>query len=134
MRTVVTAKTKAFTLLEIVLIVALVLVVVGLATMRVPSGRTAVWRAENQITKLRQALEEYKRDTGSYPASTNGLQALMELPAGRTNWHGPYTYNIPKDPWGRGYVYRFPSQDTNAEREYELFSLGVPGKNSCIGK
>jgi general secretion pathway protein G len=134
MRTAFSRKIRAFTLLEIVLIAALVLLVVSLATMRVPSSRPATLRAKDQITRLRQALEQYRQDIGSYPAGANGLLALMHQTGGSTNWHGPYTYNVPKDPWGHEYVYRFPSQDTNAEREYDLFSPGVPAKNSPIGR
>lgn len=125
-----TARQKAFTVLELILIVALVLLIVSLTKPVLGPQRPAPSIASKQITRLREALEQYRRDTGLYPTSTNGLKALVEQPPGSTNWHGPYTYSIPKDPWGHEYVYRFPSLD--AGRDYDLFSLGVPGKNSPI--
>jgi general secretion pathway protein G len=128
------AKRKAFTVLEIVVMAALVLLILSLTKPVFYSPRPAQRRVRQELTRLYQALEQYRQDTGSYPATANGLQALMKQFPGSTNWQGPYTYKIPKDPWGQEYVYRSAIQETNAKREYDLFSLGVPGKNSPIGK
>lgn len=54
----------------------------------------------------RNALEQYKFDTGRYPAPERGLDALSQsFDVG--SWHGPYiTLELPrKDPWGNDFVY-----------------------------
>src|SRR5262249_17457455 len=54
-----------------------------------------------QLACFKTALDEFQVDNGFYPTGTNGLMALLQRPAGATNWHGPYLEALPKDPWGR---------------------------------
>lgn len=122
----------AFTLIEIMLVVIIIGV---LAAMVVPSF---VGRAEgSRITAakadinggLATALSLYEQDTGSYPTTAQGLNALLAAPAGVSNWKGPYFQKneIPLDPWGRSYVYACPG--TNNTASYDLISYGKDGKD-----
>jgi general secretion pathway protein G len=54
------------------------------------------------------------------------LQALRSRPANVNNWQGPYLpQEIPNDPWGRPYLYRYPSEQGD---EPEIISLGADGQ------
>jgi general secretion pathway protein G len=69
-------------------------------------------------------------DTGQYPTTEQGLSALIATPTSApvpTQWNGPYLKkkSIPKDPWGRDYVYVSPG--TNNPESYDLSSLGPDG-------
>ena len=72
------------------------------------------------------ALGTYKLDTGTFPTTEQGLQALRVKPADVNQWNGPYMpKDIPKDPWGRDFIYRFPA---NTGDEPEIVSLGADGQ------
>ncbi|MGC9329454.1 MAG: type II secretion system protein GspG [Candidatus Hinthialibacter sp.] len=58
------------------------------------------------LSIYRQALEQYKFDTGRYPSHDHGLEALIQsfdVPG----WDGPYVgLDLPRrDAWGNPYVY-----------------------------
>jgi len=78
---------------------------------------------------LKTALESFKADRGRYPNSQEGLRALSIRPAdvSVTNWQGPYieVSDVPKDPWGNEYVYRFPA--AHSTNGYDLYSYGLDG-------
>lgn len=122
---------KAFTLIELMLVIIIIGV---LAAIIVPSfaGRAEQSRktaATTDITVgLGTALDLFEQDTGAYPTSAQGLDALIKEPEGVTNWRGPYIKKdaIPNDPWGRPYVYKSPG-DHN-KHSYDLSSAGRDGK------
>ena len=68
----------------------------------------------------------HPQDNGRYPTSTEGLGALAQRPDGASTWNGPYLNgnSVPKDPWGRPYVYKFPGQ----QGAYDIVSLGPEGR------
>jgi general secretion pathway protein G len=78
------------------------------------------------LQSLQTALDAFEVDTGRYPTSQEGLKALTASPAGLANWHGPYMKELPKDPWGRPYVYRNPG--THNRDSFDLISRGADGK------
>jgi general secretion pathway protein G len=64
--------------------------------------------ARIQIDNFLVALGAYKTDVGDFPSTAEGLHALRANP-GRAGWHGPYIpKDIPLDPWGAPYIYRYP--------------------------
>jgi general secretion pathway protein G len=66
--------------------------------------------ARNQIANFMTALGTYKRDTGHFPSTDEGLLALRTNP-GDPNWRGPYLpQDIPRDPWGADYIYKYPGE------------------------
>ncbi len=88
--------------------------------------------ARIQIQSLSSAIDLYYLDTGRYPASSEGLSALVQKPEGTTTWNGPYLKSsaVPNDPWGRPYVYKFPGQHGS----YDIMSLGPEGQDSGDSK
>jgi hypothetical protein len=74
---------------------------------------------------LETAIEIYRKDTGQFPSSADGLRALFQAPDSLTNWRGPYlaTESMPFDAWGEPFVYHHPAQFGHTE--YDLYSKGV---------
>jgi general secretion pathway protein G len=93
-------------------------------------------KAKIQIQSLETALQLYKLDTGNYPGTEQGLQALVEAPATGTlakSWReGGYLEKgkVPKDPWGNDYVYLSPG----TRGDFDLISYGADGTSGGDGK
>jgi type II secretion system protein G len=81
------------------------------------------------IAKLANGFVMFEIDCGRFPTTEEGLSALKKCPtpALKGRWRGPYPDDskIPKDPWGRDYVYRYPGlHNTNG---VDVYSLGPNG-------
>lgn len=119
---------RAFTLLEIMIALAILGLLVGLAVSNLDTifGGAQVSTAKlfvNESIKL--PLTSYRIQMGDYPSTAEGLQALVTAPANRADqWHGPYLADgkLPADPWGEAYVYRYPG--THNKAGYDVFSKG----------
>lgn len=124
---------NAFTLIEIMLVV----IIIGiLAAMVIPNisgrgeqARVSAARADIDAN-LTTALDLYELDSGQYPTTGQGLNALFEKPSSSpapAHWHGPYLKKkrIPLDPWGREYQYTAPG--IHNTEEFDLFSYGPDG-------
>lgn len=122
-----------FSLIEIIIVITLIGLIVGwAATQLFGKQDQALWRAAKaQLVQLGGELDRYKLDTGRYPNTQEGLQALIKQPGGAVNWIGPYTKaeNL-KDPWKNDIQYRSPGSDN---RPYELISYGADGKEGGEG-
>jgi general secretion pathway protein G len=80
------------------------------------------------IENLRQALDAFRRDTGRYPSTEEGLRALTEEPAARLpGWRGPYWKFRTNDPWGNPYRYSQPG------RQGKPFDLSCCGPDGAPG-
>jgi general secretion pathway protein G len=116
-----------FTLLEILVVVAILGLLIGLvapAALR-QLGGAQVSVAKQSIQRLAGVLDLYRLDMGGYPSTEQGLQALVARPSGAAAWNGPYLKaeaGPPLDPWNRPYLYRNPS--TRQGRDFDLCSRG----------
>ena len=124
---------KGFTLIELLV----VMVIVGLLAALVGPklfpklGKGKQAAAKAQIELLGQALDQFRLDTGRYPATQEGLNALVANPTGIENWDGPYLKKaLPNDPWGKAYNYQCPG----THGEYDLFSYGRDGSPGGDGE
>ncbi|TVR50784.1 MAG: type II secretion system protein GspG [Puniceicoccaceae bacterium] len=124
----------AFTLLEMIIVIALIAILAGVAIMNVDKifGSNQERIAKIFVTEsLRVPLTNYRIDMGSYPSTAEGLQALITAPDGRSGrWRGPYIEGnqVPNDPWGNPYQYRFPG--TRNPSGFDLYSFGPDGVDS----
>jgi len=124
-----------FTLVEVMV----VMVIIGLLSAFVFFNLTPVTdnanktKAQSDIRRLEQALEFYRLDMQDYPPQTYGLEALRTVPTGVLNAEryrdGGYVRNLPKDPWGRDYIYRYPGQNAIVD----IFSYGQDGEEGGEG-
>ena len=118
-----------FTLLELLVVIAILGLLIGLvapAALR-QLGNARVSVAHQSIERLSGVLDMYKLGTGSYPATGDGLGALVTAPGGTPGWNGPYVKGqAPLDPWNHPYLYSSPS--SRAGHEYDLCSRGPNGQ------
>ncbi len=117
------------TLIEMLVVVTIIAIFAALVAPRMlqKSDTARITAARAQINSFMTALGAYKLDTGLYPTTEQGLQALRTKPEGVNQWQGPYLpQEIPTDPWGNAYVYRFPAE--NGGLEPEIISYGADGK------
>jgi len=116
-----------FTLVEMLVVIAIIGLVVGLVGPRVLNylSESKVKAAKIQIESFSAALDLYYLDNGAYPGGNEGLTALVERPASALAWNGPYlkTGSVPVDPWGHPYVYKVPGDHA----PYEIDSYGARG-------
>ena len=84
-------------------------------------GKSRQKAAKSQIALFETALDTMKLDTGKYPTTGQGLQALRVKPDDMKRWDGPYLpKDIPQDPWGNLYDYRSPGE----HGDYDITSYG----------
>jgi general secretion pathway protein G len=122
-----------FTLLELLVVVVIIGLLAGFVAPRYfgQVGKSEVNVAKAQIDALEKALDQYRLDTGHYPAAELGLDALIKRPANEPKWNGPYLRrDIPLDPWGKPYVYRIPGE----RGDFDLLSFGKDGRPGGSGE
>jgi general secretion pathway protein G len=112
-------------MLVVITIIGLIMGLVGPRVLTYLSD-SKLKTARIQIQGFAAALDLYHLDNGRYPTSAEGLGALVQKPDGAATWNGPYLSGnlVPRDPWGRPYVYKFPGQ----HGAYDIVSLGPEGR------
>jgi general secretion pathway protein G len=120
------ARRAGVTLIEMLVVVTIIALFAALVAPRMlqKSDSARITAARAQINSFMTALGAYKLDTGLYPTTEQGLQALRSQPQGVNQWQGPYLpQEIPTDPWGNAYLYRFPPEGGGVEPE--IISYGA---------
>jgi general secretion pathway protein G len=115
------------TLIEMMVVVTIIALFAALVLpkMMQQADRAKVASARAQINAYSTALGSYKLDTGSFPTTEQGLQALRDKPEGVENWQGPYLQKeLENDPWKHPYVYHYPGEHGD---EPDIISLGADG-------
>ena len=123
-------RARGFTLIEIVIAVAILAILAAIVIPRV-AGRVddaRIARGKSDVQALVTALNLYKLDNYQYPSTEQGLEALVAEPGGQPearNWkQGGYIDRLPKDPWGNDYQYISPGQ----HGEIDVYTLGADGQ------
>jgi general secretion pathway protein G len=116
---------RGFTLIEIMIVVtimALLSAVVIVPNVTKYLKKAKVDAARLQIKNFQLPLNEYMSSKGNYPATDEGLEALVKE---------GYLKKVPVDPWNNPYQYRFPGEAD--QEEYEIWSYGADGKEGGEG-
>ena len=127
MRRPVLKRSRGFTLLELLVVMVIIGLLAGIVAPRyfgkLEESKEKTARA--QIEAFGKALDHYRLDTGHYPNTEQGLEALRAKPQNETKWRGPYLQKaVPADPWDHPYQYKAPGE----RGEYDLYSLGGDGQ------
>lgn len=116
---------RAFTLVEMLLVITIIGILAALVVPKMmgrsEQARQAAARAD--ISSIKTALDAFEVDNGYYPKS---IMDLIQSPQDVKNWHGPYLDKVPQDPWGNNYTYACPGRHNATS--YDLSSSGPDGK------
>jgi len=127
-------KAKAFTLMELLVVMAIIAILGGMAIggAQMARKRGAITKAKAAITALEAAIDMYELDIGEYPASGNTiLVEALSADSSNPDWNGPYMRFKDEDleggsyldPWGNPYVYINPG--THNLNFYDIYSFGL---------
>ena len=127
-------KTKGFTLIELLVVMVIIGLLGALVMPRLFKnvGKSKITATKAQIAAFQTALGAYKLEVGIFPGTDEGLQALRVKPLSAAKWDGPYLpKEIPVDPWGNPYVYKFPGEHGD---EPDIISYGADGREGGDGE
>lgn len=120
---------KGFTLVELMVVIVIIGLLATLVALTVlpQLGKANGQKAKADIATLDSALELYRLNNLTYPATSDGLGALLSAPPSLTDpsryQAGGYIKKLPKDPWGRDYKYEYPGKHGS----YDIYTLGADG-------
>ncbi len=124
---------RGFSLIEIMVVVVILGILASIVVPKIISrpDEARVVKAKQDVLGIQNALDLYKLDNGTYPTTDQGLLALVEKPTSNPIPHDwkPYLKSLPKDPWGREYIYLNPGQHS----EIDIFTLGASGQAGGTG-
>ncbi len=124
---------QGFSLIEIMVVVVILGILAALVVPKIihRPDEARVVKGKQDVLAIQSALDLYKLDNGFYPSTDQGLQALAQKPSSTPtpqNWQ-PYLKSLPKDPWGRDYLYLNPG----AHDEVDVFTYGANGLQGGTG-
>jgi len=121
----ISSQRRAFTLVEILVVITIIGLLAGLAIANFGKlfGGSQIDVARLFVNQsMKTPLVTYRLQMGAYPSTEDGLQALITAPAGKT------------DRWGEPYQYRCPG--VHNKDGYDLWSKGpdrADGTDDDIG-
>ena len=127
-----------FTLIEIMLVVAIIAVLLGASIKYLVGNLDAArsTRVEGDLASITTQLKTYEMQNLFMPTTEQGLEALVNEPTvdpKPRRWR-QLLEKVPEDPWGMPYQYRNPG--VKNAKGFDLFSLGPDrkeGDNDDIG-
>jgi len=111
---IITTKPRGFTLIEVMVVVVIlgILGAVVLPNIMDEPGKARIVKAKQDISSLESALDRYKLDNYTYPSTDQGLESLVNKPAGapepKNYKANGYIKKLKDDPWGNPYLYLSP--------------------------
>lgn len=126
---------RGFTLIEIMVVV----VIIGLLSALV--GPKLIGQSDDakrkttavQIAQIEQVLGLFHLDNGFYPTTNQGLEALVKeptMPPEPLNYKkGGYMKKLPKDAWGREFIYECPGE----HGDFDIISHGSDAQEGGDG-
>ncbi|MHA3773881.1 type II secretion system major pseudopilin GspG [Verrucomicrobiota bacterium sgz303538] len=127
-----------FSLLEIMLVVAIIALLAGAAVMKMKGnvGVAKTIRAQGDVQSIVGQLMLYEATNGHYPSTEQGLKALVDKPTSEPrprSWQ-KLLPEVPVDPWGMEYRYERPAK--RSKDPFDLYSAGPnnqPGDSDDVG-
>lgn len=127
---------SGFSLVEIlvVLVIMGLLISVVAPTVLNRADDARIQKVHADFKAIETALKIYRLDNYLYPNTEQSLDALVEAstidPEPRNFKSGGYLSEIPRDPWGRPYLYLSPGENG----DIDIYSLGADGISGGEGQ
>jgi len=127
---------SGFSLVEIlvVLVIMGLLISVVAPTVLNRADDARIQKVYADFKAIETSLKIYRLDNYVYPTTEQSLEALVEAstidPEPRNFKTGGYLADIPRDPWGRPYLYLSPGENG----DIDLYSLGADGISGGEGQ
>lgn len=115
---------KGFSLIEILIVLGLIAGIVAFIATKIGGQQknAQVKQTRLLIQSTLDQLELYNTDCQTYPTTSQGLKALTAKPSGEPaceSWGpSPYAKEVPRDAWGREFIYESDGTDV------EIISYG----------
>ncbi len=128
---------QGFTLVELMVVILIIGILASIVAPKMVARTENAKRAaaKAQIQYFKTALISFRMDTGEYPTTQQGLDALVRRPSGYDGKYQEGGYldsdSVPLDPWRNPYVYLCPG--INNPTEYDLESYGRDGRDGGEG-
>ncbi len=124
---------SGFSLIEIMVVVVILGILAALVVPKIISrpDDARIVKAKQDVLAIQNALDLYRLDNGFYPSTDQGLKALVSKPGSSPeprDWRS-YLKTLPKDPWGRDYLYLNPGQ----HGEIDVYTNGADGQPGGTG-
>lgn len=123
------------TLLELMIVLIILVMLFAIAGPRLLGSqkKADIRLTTAQIGNFDTALKMYYADIKSFPATDEGLMALIKAPADENkarNWSDGYLDDeqIPADPWGNAYSYEYLGAQDGARDFPRIRSNGPDGQ------
>jgi len=128
-RTSMLARHRGLTLLEILVVITILVIMASLLAVnyRGTLGGAKHKLAQQEVAKLKDALDQYYMEMGIYPGQEDGLAALTRPLPDRNE---PLMTGKLQDPWGHPYGYVFPGK----HGKYDLICYGADGVEGGDGE
>lgn len=126
---------RAFTLIELLIVIAILLAIGGLVVVNlIPRGEQAKADLQRvQFDLIGSAMDQFRLDMDRWPAEEEGLAALwdpesLEDEDDTQRWRGPYLKDrVLEDKWGNELIYHYPGE-LRGESYYDIISIGPDGE------
>lgn len=129
-----TSRRHAFTLVEVMIVIAIVLALMGIVGVAVFSQRDKAKEdlASVDMGSIKNAIRLFNLDFGRNPSDEEGLEVLwnkekLSPDADAAKWRKYLESELPKDKWGKPFGYRQKSEHGD-ETTYDLWSNGPDGE------
>jgi type II secretion system protein G len=122
-----------FTLFEIIIAIAIFSALVAFLYPQIikMQQNAKIGQAKQALATIKNAIEIYHTDVDEYPTKLEDLVKRPSVEPAQSKWStGGYLAKekVPNDPWGKKFVYKLNSPDT--EPPYELYSYGPNGQKA----
>lgn len=120
---------QGFSLIELVVVIVILGILASLVAPQIMGNvdKALVQQAKTDMKSIETALKLYKLDNFVYPSTEQGLPALVSKtsvpPEPRNFKKDGYLDRVPKDPWGRDYIYMSPGD----HGDFDIYTLGRDG-------